>query len=343
MCTSWRPSAARRGDEPLASKRWTGGVPRPPARRCRSTARRPLRPRIRRRARPQPFDRALLSRVAPRFAPGRPVLEVGAGPGHVAAHLAASGVTMVVSDASLGQLREALVLDPSRPVLAADLARLPAGGGRLGGVVAFYCLIYGPAAWLDDVFADWHDALAPGAPVIIAVHAGAGELHVDDWQGRAVDLTVVLRDPDDLVARLEAAGFAVDECTVAPVRGRASDRPLLPRGEPRPWVAASLNPVAPGRSGLAPASGRPAAAETASPRRRPRPTRPGSSSSARGSRARPPGPATQTSRGRRGPPPHRRVPGPASPPGRAARPRRRTGACPPGACVPPPRSPAEPP
>jgi len=164
----------------------------------------------------KPFDRALLARVAARFAPGRPVLEVGAGPGHVAAHLAASGVAMVVSDASLGQAREAVALDPARPVLGADLALLPVGAGRLGGLVAFYCLIYGPAECLDDVFADWHGALAPDGLVVIAVHAGEGALRVDEWQGRRVDMTVVLRDPDDLVARLGAAGFAVDECTVRP-------------------------------------------------------------------------------------------------------------------------------
>jgi len=150
------------------------------------------------------------------FPPRRPVLEVGAGPGHIGARLAAAGVPVVVSDASLGQMREARALDPARPLVAADLARLPVGPDTLAGIVAFYCLIYGPPEDLDAVFADWRGALTPGGVVVIAVHAGDGALHADDWQGRVVDLTVVLRDPPDLTARLEASGLKVLELTVRP-------------------------------------------------------------------------------------------------------------------------------
>lgn len=164
----------------------------------------------------KPFDRDLLSRVAGRFTAGRPVLEVGAGPGHVAAYLAQHGVAGVVSDVSLGQLREARVLDPARGLVASDLARLPVRPGSLAGVVAFYCLIFGAAEHLDEVFADWYRALGPGGLAVVAVHAGRRTTHVDEWQGRAVDLTFVLRDPDDLAARVEQAGFAVEEQTVRP-------------------------------------------------------------------------------------------------------------------------------
>jgi SAM-dependent methyltransferase len=164
----------------------------------------------------KPFDRDLLDRVAGLFVRGRPVLEVGAGPGHIGAYVAARGMPVVVSDISAGQLSEARTDDPSRALVVADLARLPAGDGTLGGILAFYCLIYGPAELLDGVFVDWHRALAPGAMVLVAVHAGAGELHVDEWQGRQVDMTVVLRDPDDLASRLARAGLEVLEQTVRP-------------------------------------------------------------------------------------------------------------------------------
>ena len=36
----------------------------------------------------------------------------------------------------------------------------------------------------------------------------------DLYRGRTVDLTVVLRDPYELVAQLERSGFSVEECVI---------------------------------------------------------------------------------------------------------------------------------
>ena len=159
----------------------------------------------------KPFDRRLLADVAGRArrtAHAGPVLEVGAGPAHVGAFLAGRGVRVIASDASTGQLDQARTLDPSRPLVGADLARLPARPASLAGIVAFYCLIYGPSDHLDAVFGDWHQALSPGGLVVIAAHAGVGTIGVGN------DLTVVLRDPADMLARLQRGGFAIDQHTV---------------------------------------------------------------------------------------------------------------------------------
>jgi SAM-dependent methyltransferase len=165
----------------------------------------------------KPFDRDLLVRVAQQLPLDQPVLEVGAGPAHVSRFIGRqSGVQPIASDAAPLQLREARVLDPRRALVVADLAQLPVRAHELGGIIAFYCLIFGPPEPLDDVFTDWHRALRPGALVVIAVHAGDGALHADEWLGHAVDLTVVKRDPDDLVARLERNGFAIQEHAVRP-------------------------------------------------------------------------------------------------------------------------------
>jgi SAM-dependent methyltransferase len=169
----------------------------------------------------KPYDRALLDDVGARMAAvagatGSPVLEVGGGPGHIGARVAAQGAPVVVSDASLGQLREARRYDPGRPLVAADLGRLPVRPGSVAGIVAFYCLIYGDADLLDPVLAGWRRALVPGGLVLAAVHAGQGRVHVDDWMGRGVSVTAVLRDPDDVVARFERAGFTVTDRHLRP-------------------------------------------------------------------------------------------------------------------------------
>jgi SAM-dependent methyltransferase len=169
----------------------------------------------------KPYDRQLLDDVGGRLAvvaaeAGAPVLEVGGGPGHIGARVAAQGAPLVVSDASLGQLREARRYDPDRSLVAADLARLPVRPGSLAGIVAFYCLIYGDADLLDPVLAGWRRALVPGGLVVASVHAGEGRVHVDDWMGRGVSITAVLRDPDDLAARFERAGFTVTDRHLRP-------------------------------------------------------------------------------------------------------------------------------
>jgi SAM-dependent methyltransferase len=164
----------------------------------------------------KPFDRAFLERVAARIPHGEPVLEVGAGPGQIGAFLKARGAPTIASDASLGQLREARVLDPARPTLAVDLARLPVRAGALGTIVAFYCLIYGPQEAHDAVFREWRRALGPGGLAVIAVQAGRGTIEHDGYQGRPARLTVVMRDPDLLVTQLGRNGFTVDECVVRP-------------------------------------------------------------------------------------------------------------------------------
>jgi hypothetical protein len=116
------------------------------------------------------------------------------------------------------------MLDAANPLVAADLMRLPVGPGSLAGVLAFYCLIYGPVGALDAVFADWQEALAPGGLVVVAFHAGDGtRVHTAEWEGDTVEVTVVLRDPEDVVRRMVSAGLDVVETTVRAPYAEESD------------------------------------------------------------------------------------------------------------------------
>ncbi|MGZ4688429.1 MAG: class I SAM-dependent methyltransferase [Acidimicrobiia bacterium] len=148
--------------------------------------------------------------------PEHPAFEVGAGPGHIGGYLRARGVPVVASDASPAQMAQARILDPTLPIVVADLARLPSRPESLGAVVAFYCLIYGPTDLLDGALRDWHQALVPNGLVLIAVHAGVGSLSVEEWQGRRCELTMELRDPDDLARRLQAQGFVIERQVTRP-------------------------------------------------------------------------------------------------------------------------------
>lgn len=141
----------------------------------------------------KPADQDLFRRVIPRLPRRHTVLEVGAGPGQVRTFLTAHGVSVVVSDASPAHLRQARHHNPAARVLAADLACLPVRTGTLGGgIVAYYCLMYGHASHLDTVFTECHRALAPAGLAVVVVHASAGTIRATEWRGRTSDIELVL-------------------------------------------------------------------------------------------------------------------------------------------------------
>lgn len=164
----------------------------------------------------KPFDRQVLERLAAEVRPGTVVLEVGAGPGQASGELRRRGVTTIASDAAAAQSRSARRANPGIPVLVTDLARLAVRDGSLGGIVAYYALLYGGASHLDRVFGEWRRALASRGAVMIGLHAGTGTIHATECFCRPVDITLVLRDPDDLCARLRRQGFDILSCDVRP-------------------------------------------------------------------------------------------------------------------------------
>src|SRR4051794_32363416 len=91
----------------------------------------------------KPFDAWLLGRVAG-LAGGAPVVDVGTGPGHVAAHLAASGAEVTGVDLSPAMVEEARRHFPHLTFTVGNftnLLRPPAAAGW-GAVTAWYALVH---------------------------------------------------------------------------------------------------------------------------------------------------------------------------------------------------------
>ena len=150
----------------------------------------------------KPVDRALLDSLDTTGTIG----DLGCGPGHVAAYLAARGARVVGVDLSPGMLARA---PAGVPVAAGDLRALPLRDGALGAAVAFYSLIHLPVG--DEVAAlrEVHRVLRPGGTLLAAVHVGDEVRHLDEWWGRPVSLDFRFFPVPRLLAWLAAAGFAV--------------------------------------------------------------------------------------------------------------------------------------
>jgi uncharacterized protein YceH (UPF0502 family) len=155
-----------------------------------------------------PFESWLLRRVAA-LADGAPVIEVGTGPGHVAAFLAEAGADATGLDLTPEMVEEARRRHPGVTYEVGDLRRLlrPATYDGWGAVLAWYSLIHLAASELPDAIASLVRPLRAGGWLVLALHAGAEVRTITEWFGHEVDLDVVLHDPTEVVAVVERAGL----------------------------------------------------------------------------------------------------------------------------------------
>jgi SAM-dependent methyltransferase len=169
----------------------------------------------------KPLDRALLNRLAEEVVEAGAaalVADLGCGPGHVAAYLAARGVRTLGIDLSPGMVAEARTRWPALDFRAGDMLRLDLPDGALAGAVAFYSIVHFERAKLPAVFAELRRVLARGALALAAFHvsneAGDDVVHVDDLFGAPVSLDFRFHDPDAVESALRDAGLRVIERVV---------------------------------------------------------------------------------------------------------------------------------
>jgi SAM-dependent methyltransferase len=165
----------------------------------------------------------------PAPAAGAPVVEVGSGPGHVTGFLADLGADAQGIDLSPRMVDEARRRFPDGDYHVGDLRKLmrPTSAPGWSAVLAWYSLIHLAASELPDVLAALTRPLASGGWLVVALHAGAEVRHTDEWFGVPVDHDVVMHDPSDVAAMVEAVGLRDIEWYVrGPVttRGETTER-----------------------------------------------------------------------------------------------------------------------
>lgn len=155
----------------------------------------------------KPLDRALLDAVA-ELADG-PVLDVGCGPGHVAAYLALR-VPVVGVDLSPQMCAHASV-----PVCAGDMTALPFRSHSVSALVCLYAVIHLDAAERAAAYAEFARVLRPGGHALVAFHVRDAETRAGQektltrWWDNEVELTFRFLDPDAETRALAEAGLTV--------------------------------------------------------------------------------------------------------------------------------------
>jgi ubiquinone/menaquinone biosynthesis C-methylase UbiE len=159
----------------------------------------------------KPVDRELLNRFAAEVAGRGEVCDLGCGPGHVARYLRDAGATVFGLDLSPRMLERARQLNPDISFREGNMMALNLPDGTLAGITAFYAIVNLAKESLLLVFREMERVLQPGAPLLLAFHAGDEMLHEDELWGLLISMDFYLLHPSAIQHRLEAAGLVIEE------------------------------------------------------------------------------------------------------------------------------------
>lgn len=129
----------------------------------------------------KPFDREFLDRFAASVVGRGRVVELGAGPAHVAAYLQERGVEVSALDLSPAMVAQARRLFPKLESVVGDMLALPFEDGSLAGVIAFYSIVHFDDDQLGLAFGEMARVLALGGLAALAFHIGDEVFHRDEW------------------------------------------------------------------------------------------------------------------------------------------------------------------
>jgi len=157
----------------------------------------------------KPFDRDFLNRFADRIGDGR-VVELGCGPGHVSAYLAARGPRVSGIDLSPAMIEQARRLFPRIAFEVGDMLHLPFDEGTLAGLVSFYSIVHFDERQTDVAFAEMSRVLDSNGVLALAFHVGDDVVHRDEWFGESVSVDFRLHDPTSVQRQLQNVGFTIE-------------------------------------------------------------------------------------------------------------------------------------
>ncbi|HQY99660.1 MAG TPA: DUF480 domain-containing protein [Propionicimonas sp.] len=159
----------------------------------------------------KPFDIWLLERIA-ELAEG-PIMDLGCGPGQIAAFLADTGAEVHGLDASAAMIALAQAAYPDLDFQVGRFHQLlrPRTASAWGAIVAWYAFVHLAPSELPQVLRTAANTLAADGLLALAVHLGDDVVHADELCGVAVDLDFVHHDRDQVLAAVSASGLAVQE------------------------------------------------------------------------------------------------------------------------------------
>jgi uncharacterized protein YceH (UPF0502 family) len=159
----------------------------------------------------KPFDIWLLERIA--GLAGGPIMDLGCGPGQIAAFLADTGAEVHGLDASPAMVEQARANFGDLEFSVGRFHQLlrPRDAAAWGAIVAWYAFVHLAPSELAPTLRTVGATLRAGGVLALAVHVGGTIVHADELFGVPVDVDFVNHDKDQVLAAVAAAGLEVTE------------------------------------------------------------------------------------------------------------------------------------
>ncbi|MFP5235162.1 MAG: class I SAM-dependent DNA methyltransferase [Acidobacteriota bacterium] len=159
----------------------------------------------------KPLDCQILDRFAAQVRGKGHICDLGCGPGQVARYLKNAGLPAFGIDLSPAMVAQARELHPDIPFREGNMLGLDFPPAYLGGIVSFYSIVHFPLNLLHSVFLDMARVIKPRGMALVAFHLGKQVEHRDEMWGETVSLDFHFFQRAAVVARMEQAGFIVQE------------------------------------------------------------------------------------------------------------------------------------
>ncbi|MFF4323278.1 class I SAM-dependent DNA methyltransferase [Streptomyces sp. NPDC001568] len=160
-----------------------------------------------------PYERAVLELFASlvNTTGGGLVADVGCGPGRITAYLRGLGMDAFGIDLSPAMIEIARREHSGLRFEVGSMTDLGLTDASLAGLVAWYSLIHVPDDEISSVLTHFRRVLRPGGPLLLGFHVGdESRLKTEGYGGHPMKVYVHLRQPDQLAAWLNDAGFTVE-------------------------------------------------------------------------------------------------------------------------------------
>lgn len=143
------------------------------------------------------------------------LVDLGCGPGHISAYLAALDIPVTGIDISAEMIDVASRRYPEVSFRVGSLLALPATDGEFVAAVSLYSIIHLKPVDRAQAYIEMHRVIAPGGWLLLAFHVTPPEgtegniMHVDEWWGERVDLDFYYLDPAEVADGVTQVGFTV--------------------------------------------------------------------------------------------------------------------------------------
>lgn len=162
----------------------------------------------------RPIERGLLDALVALTAPlGKPLADLGCGPGHVTSYLADRGANVVGIDLSPQMIEAARRRFPDVALQVGSMTRLAAEAGEWSGAALLYSIIHLTAEERGRAFAELARVVCAGGYVLVSFHVASAAqpagsaLELKRWFDTDVDLTTYFLNPEEILGSLLSAGF----------------------------------------------------------------------------------------------------------------------------------------